>query len=166
MLTMAQTGVSTRCIEGTLIMKHYKVKDLMVLNPVVIGPETSLRDAAEKMLFIDCGLMPVGTTDKLMGVVTDRDIAVRAVARGRDADKTKVGDMMTCKVFYVNEDDSLACAVDILKKQRVNRLIVKDSKGRLTGILSLSGLIRETSDTEALTCLVQRLAHNNHRKVA
>jgi len=144
-------------------MPHYKVKDLMVANPAVISPDCSLKEAAEKMLFIDCGIMPVGTPDRLVGMITDRDITVRAVSRGRDPVRTKVNEAMTYKVFFVHEDDDLARAAEIFRKQKVNRLIVKDNRGRLTGILSLSGLIRETSDEAILTGLIQQLAHNQRK---
>lgn len=147
-------------------MQHYTVKNLMALNPVVISPEASLKEAADKMRLLDCGVMPVGTPDRLVGMITDRDITLRAVANGKDPVKTKVGDVMTRKVFFVEEDETLDKAVEILKRLKINRLLVKDGKGRLTGILSLSGLIRETSDAAALSQFIRQLAQQNHRQAA
>lgn len=147
-------------------MSHYTVKALMVPNPEVIAPERSLKDAAEAMARIDCGIMPVGTKDKLIGMVTDRDIALRAVARGKDPAKTKISEIMTNRVHFVTEDTPLDLAAEMIKKEKVNRLIVKDAKGKLTGILSLSGLIRETADKHAIAEFVSQLAVKTQKKAA
>ncbi len=71
------------------MQSHYKVKDLMTPDPVVIDPNASLKEAAEKMLLVGCGAMPVGTAELVVGFITDRDIAVRAVAGGKDPAKTR-----------------------------------------------------------------------------
>jgi CBS domain-containing protein len=152
--------------KGVPTMPHYTVKNLMVLNPVVISPEASLKEAADKMRVLDCGIMPVGTPDKLVGMITDRDITLRAVANGKDPVKTKVGDVMTNKVFFVEEDETLDKAAEIFNRLKINRLLVKDGKGRLTGILSLSGLIRDAGDAAVLGDFIQQLARQNQRRAA
>ena len=147
-------------------MAKYTVKDVMVPNIVIIGPESSLREATQEMEEIDCGLMPVGTQEKLIGIITDRDIAIRAVAKGKDPQKTKVKEIMTNKVLSVSEEADLNEAAEIIKTHKVNRLIVKDKKGKVSGIISLTGLIRESANVKAIAQLVQHLAAENHRKVA
>lgn len=145
---------------------HYKVKDLMTANPVVIDQNSSLKEAAERMILVNCGIMPVGTPEQLVGMITDRDITVRAVARGKDPIKTKVSEVMTHKVFFVNENATLNQALDVMKRQNVNRLIVKDLRGKTTGIISLTGLIRENADLPALSAFIQRLADKMFQRAA
>lgn len=147
-------------------MPIYKVKDLMIKNPEVIQQDRSLKEACEAMARLDCGIMPVGAPDKLVGMITDRDIATRAVAKGKDPAKVKVSEIMTNKVLSIAEDAPLEQAAEIINKQKVNRLVVKDNKGKHTGILSLTGLIRETADKQAIAQFVQQLALKNHKKAA
>jgi len=148
------------------VQYHYKVKDLMTANPVVIDQNSSLKEAAERMILVNCGIMPVGTPEQLVGMITDRDITVRAVARGKDPLRTKVSEVMTHKVFFVNENATLNQALDAMKKQNINRLVVKDIRGRVTGIFSLSGMIRENADLPALSGFIQRLADKMFQKAA
>ena len=147
-------------------MTKYTVKDVMVPNPIIMTPDSTLREATEQMEKIDCGIMPIGTPDKLIGMITDRDIAIRAVAKGKDPQKTKVKDIMTNKVLAVSEDSSIVEAAEIIRTHKINRLIVKDKKGKVSGILSLSGLIRESSDVKAIAHFVHQLAAHNHKTAA
>lgn len=147
-------------------MTGYKVKDLMVSNPELIGENHSIKEAAEAMVRIDCGVMPVGTADKLVGMISDRDIAVRAVAEGRDPNKVKIREVMTRNAYMIDENASLNQAVELMNDQRINRLLVKNSKGKLTGILSLSGLIRETQNKRALVHFMQQLAEEKSEEKA
>lgn len=145
---------------------HYKVKDLMIPSPVTIDQNASLKEAAEKMLLIGCGVMPVGTFDKLVGMITDRDITVRAVAKGYDPLKSRVSEIMTNKVAFVNENATLNQAIDEIRKQKVTRLIVKNLKGQATGIFSIGGLIRENADTQTLARFIHQLADRMYLKAA
>jgi len=148
------------------VQYHYKVKDLMTPGPVMIDPNASLKEAAEKMLLAGCGAIPVGTPDYPIGMITDRDIAIRAVAKGRDPLKTKVSEAMTVKVHFVNENTTLNQALDMMKRQKITRVIVKDLKGTATGILSLNALIRENAEVPDLTNFASRLADRIFRKAA
>ena len=145
---------------------HYKVKDLMTPNPVIIDQNTSLKEAAEKMLLIGCGALPIGTPEQLIGIITDRDIAIRAVAKGKDPRLTKVSEIMTEKAHFVNENATINQALNVMKVLKINRVIVKDMKGKATGILSLSTLIRENAEVQDLSNFVSRLADRVFRKAA
>ena len=145
---------------------HYKVKDLMSSDPVIIDQNATLKEAAEKMLLVGCGAIPVGTPEQVLGIVTDRDIAVRAVASGKDPLKTKVSEIMTGQVFFVNENTTLNQALDVIKRQKISRVLVKDMKGKMTGILSLNALIRDNAETQDLSAFVSRLADKIFRKAA
>lgn len=147
-------------------MSEYKVKNLMVPNVEVISKDRTLKEAAEAMARIDCGVMPVGTKDHLVGMITDRDIAIRAIARCKDPAKTKISEVMSNQVYSVNEDDDVERAADIIKDQKINRLIVKNKQGKLVGIFSLSGLIRENADKQAIASFAKRIAERSHKRAA
>src|SRR5687768_1646915 len=102
-----------------------KAKDLMTPNPVTIASDRTLREAAQEMEDIDCGVLPVGTWDKLEGMITDRDIVVRAIANGKDVNTEKVQDYMTPEVFYCNADDTLEQVAEQMRTHQVTRLVVK-----------------------------------------
>ena len=85
-----------------------QLSDIMTSNPVVLGPDTMLRDAAQTMRDLDGGVMPVGENDRLVGMLTDRDITVRATADGKDPNTTPVRDVMTSDVVYCFADDAYA----------------------------------------------------------
>lgn len=123
-------------------MKQYLVKHCMTRNPVIIPVECTIEEAAGKMERIDCGIFPVGTIEKPVGMVTDRDLVVRAISKKKDPASTKVSEIMTKQVYSVPEDASVEQAADIMRKHQVSRLLVKDAKGKITGILSLGHLIR------------------------
>lgn len=122
-----------------------QVKDIMCSDPNWISKETSLQEAAQKMEDLDCGFLPVGDGDKLDGVVTDRDIVLRAVAKGKDIRSMTAGDMLTDKVLYCFENDSVEEAAKSMREQRVYRLVVLNNREdkRLRGIVSLGDISRE-----------------------
>jgi len=139
-----------------------KVKDLMKAEPETISPDSSLQEAAQKMESVDCGVLPVGTRDKPEGIITDRDIVLRAVAKGKDVANEKVKDYMTKEAFFCNEDDTLEQAATAMHENHVNRLLVKDSSGRMSGILSFGCILRKDEQLEdihtVLECTVGKKA--------
>ena len=123
-----------------------KVKDVMISDIKYAPSGTSLKQAAQLMAGLDCGFLPVGNPDqdKLLGVVTDRDIVIRAVADGDDPNTTSVDDVMTDRVLYCFADDDLDTAANSMRDQHVYRLIVLNSpdEKRLCGIISLGDMVR------------------------
>ena len=121
-----------------------QVKDLMCSNPSYISKSTSLQETAQKMQELDCGFLPVGDGDKLDGVVTDRDIVLRAVAKRKDFQNTTAGDVLSDKVLYCFEDDSIEKAATSMRDQQVYRLVVLNNANekRLCGIISLGDISR------------------------
>ena len=107
-----------------------KIKDVMTKNAVFIAPDTPIRDAAQKMQEQDCGSLLVGENDRITGMITDRDIVVRAVADGLDVNDTLVEDVMTDDVVYCYEDDALESAADKMENEQVRRLAVLNDKQR------------------------------------
>lgn len=104
----------------------------------------SIRDAARLMKEIDAGFLPVGENDRLIGMVTDRDIAVRAIAEGKGPD-TPVRDVMTKEVHYCFEDEDVETVAKKMCELQVRRLPVLNRDKRLVGVLSLSDIAHEGS---------------------
>jgi len=113
-----------------------KVSDKMTRNVRLASPDETIQQAARAMAECDAGALPVGDNDRLVGMITDRDIAVRAVAHGRGVD-TKVRDVMTTDVKYCFEDEDLDHVTHNMGEQQVRRLPVMSRDKRLIGILSL-----------------------------
>ncbi|MBW8790673.1 MAG: CBS domain-containing protein, partial [Rhizobium leguminosarum] len=116
-----------------------QVREAMTRDVLVARPDQSIQDAAQMMADIDAGVVPVGDRDRLVGMITDRDIAVRAVARGKGPD-AKIADVMTADVKYCFEDDDVNDVLENLGDQQIRRLPVVNRNKRLVGILSLGDI--------------------------
>ena len=115
------------------------VKDLMTPNPACCTPDTSLREVAEMFVEHDCGAIPVidsRDSGKPIGIITDRDIACRAVAKGKNALELTARDCMSSPSVTVREESSLDDCVQAMEDNRVRRVIVVDELGRCCGIVS------------------------------
>lgn len=122
-----------------------KLKDLMSRDVKVISPEMSIRDAAMQMREGEFGMLPVGENDRMIGTITDRDIAIRAVAKGMDCN-TKVRDVMSDGIAWVFEDESVEDAAKMMSERQVRRLPVVDRNKRLVGIVALGDFAVESSE--------------------
>jgi len=117
-----------------------KVQDVMSKQVKIAAPNDTVEKAAQLMEAIDCGALPVGENDRLVGVVTDRDITLRAVARGKAPNKCKVREVMSSIVKYVYEDEPTEAAAESMSKLQVRRLPVLNRQKRLVGIVALGDL--------------------------
>src|SRR5262249_16280127 len=113
------------------------------------GPEDTIQEAADKMKDFDVGPLPVCEGDRLVGLVTDRDIAVRATAEGFDPWTTKVREVMTPGGIFCFEDQDAAEAARLMKDKQVRRLVVLNRDKRLVGIVTLGDLAVETDEEVA-----------------
>jgi CBS domain-containing protein len=118
-----------------------RVRDAMTPDVQLCTPEDTLRDAAEAMAALNCGLLPVSEGDRLVGMISDRDIAVRGVAMGRGPD-ARVRDVMTADVKYCFEDQDLEDVSANMGDIQVRRLPVLDRDKRLIGIIALGDIAR------------------------
>jgi CBS domain-containing protein len=116
-----------------------KVKEVMSHDVAVVSPDDTIQKAAFTMGEIDAGLLPVGENDRLVGMITDRDIAIRAVAAGMDP-ATKVRDVMSAEVKYCFEDEDVSHVSQNMAELQVRRLPVVDREKRLVGIISLGDI--------------------------
>ena len=116
------------------------VSDVMTRDVKIGSPDDLLQQAAQLMERNDFGMLPVGEKDRLVGMLTDRDIVIRAVARGLSPQQAKVREVMSADVKYVYEDESIEDAARNMSQLQVRRLPVLDRKKRLVGIVSLGDL--------------------------
>jgi CBS domain-containing protein len=120
--------------------RRQRVADAMTRQVRVANPEDTVEQAVRLMQEEDVGALPVGEGDRLVGMVTDRDVTLRVVAEGRDPARTKVREVMTADVHYVFEDEDLSQVADNMAEQQVRRLPVVNRDKRLVGVLSLGDL--------------------------
>jgi CBS domain-containing protein len=129
-----------------------KVGEIMTRGVEIASPDDTVQQAASRMAELDVGVLPVGENDRLVGMLTDRDIAIRAVAQGRGPD-TKVREAMTPEVRYCFEDEDLDDVVQNMGENKVRRLPVMSRDKRLVGIVSFGDVAlygdSEQADTAA-----------------
>jgi CBS domain-containing protein len=123
-----------------------QVREIMTWDTCVIDPNTMIRDIARKMRADNIGALPVGEDDRLIGMVTDRDIVVRAVAEDRSNSNTAVRDVMSKDVYYCFEDDDIQRAAELMAEHQVRRLPVLNREKRFVGIVALADLGRTGQD--------------------
>lgn len=123
-----------------------KIQDLMSRDVQVIGPDATIAEAARSMRDGDFGMMPVGENDRMIGVISDRDIAVRAVAEGLDGN-AKVRDVMSDGVRWAYDDEPVERAVEIMSEHQVRRLPIVNREKRLVGILALGDLAVDKTES-------------------
>lgn len=124
-----------------------QLKDVMSNDVQVISPEATLQEAAARMRDADCGMLPVGENDRMIGAVTDRDIIVRAIAEGKGGD-TLVREVMSKDVIWCYEDDTVEKGAEMMSRCQVRRLPVVNSDKRLVGIVSLGDFAVAADDIQ------------------
>lgn len=132
------------------------VRDAMTRDVQTVTPETTIQEAARLLAEADVGALPVAAGDRLAGIITDRDIAVRAVAIGKGPEST-VAEVMTAEVLYCHEDEDLGHVSRNLGDKQIRRLPVVDVEKRLVGIVSLADIagLSENHAGEALQRITQ-----------
>ncbi|PBB87708.1 MULTISPECIES: CBS domain-containing protein [unclassified Mesorhizobium] len=125
-----------------------KIRSCMTKDVTIANPEQSIRDVAQMMERLDAGAVPVADGDRLVGMITDRDIAIRGVAAGKGPD-AKVGDVMSPEVKYCFDDDDVERVLENMGDLQVRRLPVLNRDKRLVGIVSIGDLATngETAET-------------------
>jgi CBS domain-containing protein len=125
-----------------------KVHEAMTTSPATCEPTTSLRVVAQLMNVHDCAAIPITRNGELVGIITDRDIACRAVAKESNAPDMPVSAFMTEPVIAVGPDDPLDMAAELMSENRIHHLPVMTSEGRLVGMLAQSDLGRRMTNRE------------------
>jgi len=137
-----------------------KVKDVMHKGATWVDSSTPISKIAKKMRAEDIGAVPVGENDRLVGMVTDRDICCRGLGNRHDPKALTARDVMSKPILYCKADDEIASALSKMKKSKVRRLPVIDAKKRLVGVLSLGDVSAKTSREIAGAALKALAAHH------
>jgi CBS domain-containing protein len=124
------------------------IRDLMTENPCSIDADKSVAYAAKMMRDEDVGLAPIVEGDKLVGTLTDRDIAIRVVAEGKDPDQTTVREVASTNLVTIDPQQELDEALRLMAKHQVRRLPVVEEDGRLVGVVAQADVAREGDDTK------------------
>src|SRR3954449_6917361 len=121
------------------------VRDVMTPNPSTVSEADSIRDAARIMASEDTGVVPVVDGNKVVGMVTDRDIVVRLVAEGKDADDARVNDYMTTSVRSVRDDTPVSEVLNVMSRAQIRRVPVVNASDELVGIVSMRDISTESN---------------------
>jgi CBS domain-containing protein len=125
---------------------HTKIREVMTSSPTTIEPSTTLVDAARKMRDEDVGPLPIVDGDRLTGLLTDRDIVVRALAEGKDPHSTTAGDVASKQLVTIDPEQTLDEATRLMAQHQVRRLPVCEEDGRLVGIVAQADVALEGDD--------------------
>jgi CBS domain-containing protein len=143
-----------------------KAQDIMSKSPACVTPDTTLVEAARLMKDENVGVVPVVESEgskRLVGVLTDRDIAIRAVAEGRDGQTTSVGHVMTTDVRTSKPTDSVNDVMELMGREQVRRVPVVDERGTLVGIVAQADIVLEAKDDKRAEKTVEKLSQPSSR---
>lgn len=135
-----------------------QVHDIMTTHVEVIHPDATLKEAAQKMSQLDIGPLPVCDGTQLVGMLTDRDITIRATAQGCDPKTTRVREAMTAEVVYCFEDQDVKTAAQMMEMRQIRRVPVVNRNKELVGIVSLGDLAVETGDRELVSETLEQVS--------
>jgi CBS domain-containing protein len=141
-----------------------RIHEVMTRSVEGISPNASLQAAAAKMKALDVGPLPVCEDDRVIGMITDRDITVRATAEGDSPTVIRVRDVMTPDVVYCFEDQLVGEAARLMREHQIRRLLVLDRERRLVGIVSLGDLAVEAGDEELVGNTLEAVSEPNWPK--
>ncbi len=136
-----------------------KVKDVMHKGVEWVSPDTPVANVAQKMREHDIGAVPVGENDRLVGMITDRDITIRAVAGDKDLSKLTARDVMTSGIIYCRDTEEVDDAARIMESKQVRRLPVIDENKRMVGMVAIGDI----SQSRDLTAEVMKAVSSHHR---
>ena len=143
-----------------------RISEVMTHDAKLVSPNDTLQHAAKLMKACDCGVLPVSEGDRLVGMITDRDIAVRCIADGKGPD-AKVREAMTDEVKYCFDDEDISHVCANMSEIQVRRLPVVDRNKRLVGIVSLSDLVRHSAGTaKALHGIARQSQQHNQNSAS
>ncbi|HSP35288.1 MAG TPA: CBS domain-containing protein [Thermoanaerobaculia bacterium] len=135
------------------------VRDVMTQNPKSVSEKDSVRDAARIMRDQDTGIVPVVDQGrKIIGLITDRDIVVRAVADGKDLNNCRVNEVMSKSVRTVREDDSVGDVLNVMSGAQVRRVPVVNGNNELVGIVSMKDLATDTKENGKVGHAVEEIS--------
>jgi len=142
------------------------LRDIMTQGVVEIPPQTTLKEAAERMRTLDVGVLPVCDGQRILGILTDRDIALRGVAEGCDPNTTCVTEAMTPDVIYCFDDEDVREAAKLMEQRQIRRLLVMDHQKHAVGIVSLGDIATRTQDERLSGEVLERVSEEGNTGMA
>ena len=139
-----------------------QLREIMSTNVEVISPDLPLQQAAQRMREIDTGFLPVGENDRLVGTLTDRDIAVRAVAEGRN-DLSVQDAMSSDRIATAREDDDVDRVMELMRENKVRRIPVVGQNEEVVGMIAQADLAREARDENEVERTVEKISEPGRR---
>jgi CBS domain-containing protein len=139
-----------------------QVFEAMTPDVISVGPEATLMEAAQAMRNLDIGPLPVCTGERLIGMITDRDITIRGTAEGRDPRTTEVREVMTPEAICCTEQDDVRDAAAMMQQAQLRRLLVVNDAGRLVGIVSLGDLAVHGTDDKLAGAVLEKVSEPSH----
>ncbi len=125
-----------------------KLKDIMTTDVRFLRPNTTLKECGQWMKALDIGAIPICDGERIVGIVTDRDLTLQGTAEGLAPAETPVSRVMSTPVIYCYEDDEIARAAHLMETKQIRRLVVINREKRLTGIVALGDLAAKSSDKD------------------
>ena len=138
-----------------------KASEIMTANPRTVSPGTTLQEAARLMQSENVGIVPVvdgDSTRNLVGVVTDRDIAIRVVAEGRDPNSVRVSDVMSTNVRTARAEDSVDDIMELMGSEQVRRVPIVDDRGTLVGIVAQADIVLQAGNDKKAERTVEQIS--------
>jgi CBS domain-containing protein len=135
-----------------------RIAEIMTRDPEVVASDSFLQDAAMKMQDLNVGMLPIRDGDRLVGMLTDRDITVRATAQGRDPTKTQVREVMTPDVIYCFEDQDVSQAAKLMQDKQIRRLPILSREKRLVGIVSLGDVAVHSGQQDTVSETIKEVS--------
>jgi CBS domain-containing protein len=135
-----------------------RIAEIMTRDPEVVASDSFLQDAAMKMQDLNVGMLPIRDGDRLVGMLTDRDITVRATAQGRDPTKTQVREVMTPDVIYCFEDQDISQAAKLMQDKQIRRLPILSREKRLVGIVSLGDVAVHSGQQDTVSETIKEVS--------
>ena len=134
------------------------LREIMTRGVEDISPDASLREAAVKMKSCDIGMLPVTQNGRVVGMVTDCDIVVRAIAKGRNPADAPVRGAMTPKVIYCFDDDDVSAAVNVMRAEQIRRLLILDHQQKPVGVVALGDVATRLHDDQLSGNVLERIS--------
>lgn len=125
------------------------IRDIMNKDIKLVSANTTVREAADKMASTGVGFLPVGDNDELKGTITDRDIVLNAIAKGKDPDQTKLQDILSPSVYACDEDRDVEEVAQMMNEKQVRRMPITNSENRLVGVVSIGDMAQHLSPETA-----------------
>lgn len=135
-----------------------QVKEIMTCSIETIDSDANLIEAAQKMRLLEVGALPVWQGDNLIGMITDRDITVRATAEGKDPSNTQIKEIMTPEVLYCFEEDDIHEAAEMMEEKSIHRLLVLNTDNKPIGFVSLADFAVKSRDERLAWEILEKIS--------